>query len=189
MQNEIPTGDGAPAAKHDALERPLPSPERIQELLHDAARIGRADVIPALLLAGADIEARDSKGYTPLILAAYNGHDAAAALLLHHGARPDTPDLVRGNTALMGVAFKGYDSIAGQLLAARAQPDAINKAGQTALMMAAMFGHAAIVDRLLAAGADPRAIDAAGNSASSIARGQGNDLMVAKVAAPAGLPG
>lgn len=165
----------------DLRERPLPPPARIQELLFDAARLGRTDVLPALLLAGADIEGRDAKGHTPLILASYNGQAAATDLLLRHGAEVDRPDRDRGNTALMGVAFKGYGAIAERLLDAGADPRVVNKAGQTALMMAAMFGHGGIVGRLLDAGGDALAADIAGNTAISLAQGQGNMLMVERL--------
>lgn len=160
---------------------PLPPSARIQELLFDAARLGRVDVLPALLIAGADIEARDPRGHTPLILASYNGQEAATALLLAKGADVDAADAGRGNTALMGVAFKGHDAIAALLLEGGAEVDRTNGAGQTALMMAALFDHGAIVDRLLALGADPQARDAAGNSAISVAAAQGNEAMVARL--------
>ncbi|WP_246152607.1 ankyrin repeat domain-containing protein [Sphingomonas montanisoli] len=179
MQNDpmpSPANDvGAPA--------PLPPPARLQELLYDACRLGRIDVLPALLQAGTDIEARDSKGYTPLILASYNGHAAATELLLKQGAIVDAPDGARGNTALMGVAFKGYGAFVDRLLIAGADPNATNKGGQTALMMAALVGQTGIVDRLLEAGADPLAVDAGGNSAWSVARSQGNELMVQRLTA------
>lgn len=173
----------AQAANDDNAVPPLPSSERLQQLLFDAARLGRIDVLPALLQAGADIEAWDSRGYTPLILASYNGHAAATELLIKQGAQVDAPDGVRGNTALMGVAFKGYAAFVDRLLLAGADPNAANRAGQTALMMAALVGQTGIVDRLLAAGADPLAVDAADNSAWSLARGQGNDLMAARLTA------
>jgi uncharacterized protein len=171
------------AANDDAATTPLPASERLQELFFDAARLGRIDVLPALLQAGVDIEARNSKGYTALILASYNGHVVATEELLRHGADVDAPDGARGNTALMGVVFKGYEPLVDRLLLAGANANATNTAGQTALMMAAMFGHSAIVDRLLAESGDPLAVDAAGNSAWSLARGQGNDLMVARLTA------
>lgn len=169
-------------AADNAEPFPLPSPERIQALLFDAARLGRVDVIPALLQGGADIAARDAKGHTALILASYNGQEDATALLLRLGAPVDQPDEGRGNTALMGVAFKGYDAIADLLLGAGAYPHAVNRAGQTALMMASLFGHYKIVDTLLALGADPYAMDVAGNSAISVATDQGNDGMASHLA-------
>lgn len=177
-----------PAALSPANDRglpPLPSPQRIQELLFDAARLGRVDVIPALLYGGADIAAIDGKGHSALIIASYNGQEEATALLLRHGAPVDQGDELRGNTALMGVAFKGYGAIATILLGAGANPRAVNRSGQTALMLASLFGHYVIVDMLLAHGADPYALDAAGNSALSVARDQGNQMMADHLAASA----
>lgn len=171
------------AAADDEPSPPLPSPERIQQLLFDAARLGREEMIAALLQAGADVRAVDPNGHSALILASYHGHEGATALLLQHGSLVDQPDKARGNTALMGVAFKGHDAIAERLLDAGAEPDATNRAGQTALMMAALFGHGTIVDRLLERGCDPQLQDAAGNSAVSVARSQSNEAMVARLKA------
>ncbi|AHE55946.1 ankyrin repeat domain-containing protein [Sphingomonas sanxanigenens] len=153
---------------------PLPPRERLQDLLFDAARLGRADMIPALHRAGIDLEATDLRGYTALILASYNGSLETTRALLDLGAAVDTPDTGRGNTALMGVAFKGYRQILLCLLEAGAAVDRRNLAGQTALMTATLFGHAAIVEDLLAAGANPLLVDIAGNSARSLAGTQGN---------------
>ncbi len=177
----MPSEPWAGPANDDQAPPPLPAPERIQELLFDAARLGRDDMIAALLQAGADIAALDPKGYTPLILASYHGHEGATEALLEHGAPVDQQDGVRGNTALMGVAFKGYKPIAGLLLDAGADPDVTNAGGQTALMMAALFGHSAIVDLLIDRGSNPHFQDAAGNSAVSIAQTQNNELMVARL--------
>lgn len=161
--------------------RPLPPPERIQELLFDAARLGRADMIEPLARAGADLEAHDAKGYTALILASYNGSLEATEALLAAGACVDAPDRTRGNTALMGVAFKGFAQIVGSLLRAGAAVNQRNQAGQTALMMATLFGHAGIVEELIDAGADPAIEDVAGNSARSVADQQGNTAMCALI--------
>lgn len=162
-------------------QRALPSSERLQQLLHEAARLGRDDVIPALVQAGADVEALDAKGFTPLILASYNGRAATTALLLDLGADAGAADGTRGNTALMGVAFKGYTEIACMLLNAGAEANQRNRAGQTALMNAVMFGHIEIVNVLLVAGADPEASDIAGNSVASIAAAQVNAVMVDRI--------
>lgn len=157
---------------------PLPSPERLRELWFDAARMGRDDVIPALLRAGVGIDEVDAKGYSALVLASYNGQVAATALLLAEGAAVDGARDARGNTALMGVAFKGYDAIARMLIDAGADVNRRNGAGQTALMTAALFGQTAIVEMLLAAGADAGVVDDAGNSARTVAVMQGNQAMV-----------
>ncbi|RVT44061.1 ankyrin repeat domain-containing protein [Sphingobium algorifonticola] len=150
----------------------------MQQLLFDAAREGRDDMVQPLLRAGANIEARDPKGFTALILASYHGHRAATRALLSAGAHVDSVDLARGNSALMGVAFKGYAELARDLLAEGATVDLRNNAGQTALMNAALFGHYVIVELLLHAGADPHAMDSGCNSARSLAMDQGNADML-----------
>jgi ankyrin repeat protein len=169
------TAPQAPAAA-------LPSPERRQELLFDAARINRVDMIDTLLKAGADVDGYDQRGFTPLILAAYNGQGAAVEALLARRADPCKPDAKQGNTAQMGVAFKGDDAIAARLLKTPCDVNARNKAGQTALMMAALFGRTAQIDMLLAAGADRAIADATGSTAASVAAAQGNDRLAAALA-------
>lgn len=153
---------------------PLPPMERLVELMSDAARAGRDDMIPALLQAGVNIDGQDSKGYTPLIIATYNGRESVTALLLAQGADPNGIDGTKGNTALMGVAFKGYVSIAALLLDSGADVNKVNAVGQTALMMASLFNQTVIIDMLLAAGACSETRDDAGNSAQSVAASQGN---------------
>jgi ankyrin repeat protein len=155
--------------------RELPPIERLVELWFDAARMGRDDVIPALLAAaGVDIEATDARGYTALVLASYNGQESTTALLLEHGASVDGAHDLGGNTALMGVCFKGYLPIARTLIEAGADVNRRNGVGQTALMMAALFNQRAIIDLLLANGADASVMDTAGNTVKTLAIAQGN---------------
>jgi hypothetical protein len=161
---------------------PLPSPERLQELLFDAARAGRDDIIPALIEAGAFIEAHDERGFTPLVLASYNGQESTTALLLKMSALPDGRPEDGGSSALMGVGFKGYAAIARLLLDHEADPNRCNRAGQTPLMMAALFGQIEIITMLLAAGADRTLRDASGNIAADVAAAQGNDEVAALLA-------
>jgi hypothetical protein len=168
----------------EARNAPLPSAARIQELLLDAARIGRTDMVAPLLAAGADVDGRDRHGYTALILAAYHGHLDTAVALLDHGAAVDAVDDKRGNTALMGIAFKGYDEIAEELIDAGADVDRRNNAGQTALMMASLVGHARIASLLMRAGANPTLRDVVGNCARSVAAAQGNSEMTLLLAGP-----
>lgn len=177
LATALATATPSPAA--DAL----PTPERRQELLFDAARLGRTDMIAPLVKAGVDINATDARGFTPLILAAYNGQAETLDALIAAGADPCKPDVSQGNTAQMGVAFKGNDAIAARLLKAGCDVNARNKAGQTALMMAALFGRSAQVAMLVQAGADPALADAAGRTASAVAQAQGNDAMVAQLKA------
>ncbi|MFC0206371.1 ankyrin repeat domain-containing protein [Novosphingobium soli] len=173
----------APAPYADAT---LPPPERRQELLFEAAKLGRTDLIALLVANGADVNAYEARGFTPLILAAYNGQAETVEALLRAGADPCKPDLGQGNTAQMGVAFKGDDRIAARLLQERCDVDARNKAGQTALMMASLFGRSAQVEMLLDKGADPAIRDASGRTAGSVAQGQGNAALATRLETAAG---
>lgn len=159
----------------------LPPPERRQELLFEAAKLGRVDLIPLLAKNGADVNAYETRGFTPLILAAYNGQGAAVDALIALGADPCKPDSNQGNTAQMGVAFKGDDAIAARLLKEKCDVNARNKAGQTALMMAALFARTKQIEMLLAAGADPALADASGRTAAAVAAAQGSDATAAKL--------
>lgn len=152
---------------------PLPSPQRVQELLFEAARLGRDDVIPILLEAGADIEGIDAKGHTALVLATYHGFETTTAMLLDRGADPN--GTTESGSPLIGVAFKGHFAIAKRLLVAGADPNLRNSSEQTAIMMSALFDRREIIDLLLSMGADIDAVDAAGNDAASLARIQGNE--------------
>ena len=161
-----------------------PTPERSQVLLFDAARLGRTDLVAGLVAAGANPNARDDRGFTPLILAAYNDQMTTVEALLALHADPCLPDRDQGNTAQMGVAFKGYDAMAERLLKAGCNVNATNKVGQTALMMAALFGRTVQVRMLIAAGADLGKADASGRTAASVARDQGNTDMVQQLTTP-----
>ncbi len=159
---------------------PLPPMERLVELMFDAARTGRDEMIPALLQAGVDIEVTDAKGYTPLVIASYNGQAEATAALIAGGAQVDGANGAQGNTPLMGVCFKGHIEIAEILIDAGADVNRRNGVGQTALMMAALVDRTEIIDLLLEHGADPAIADAAGNTVHSLAMSQGNAELAAR---------
>jgi uncharacterized protein len=73
-------------------------------LIH-ASRTGDLPLLQEIIDQKTDLEVRDDKGYTPLIIASYNHQLAAAQLLLQSGADVNGAD-TSGNTALMGVCFK-----------------------------------------------------------------------------------
>ena len=84
--------------------------------IFEASRKGNIQRIQELVRQYPDtMHAQDYKGFTPLILAAYNGQAEAVEFLLKNGADADAQD-VSGNTALMGISFKGHENIARLLL-------------------------------------------------------------------------
>jgi uncharacterized protein len=149
--------------------------QQIRDYFFDAARTGNIPMLEEFIASKYDLNGRDEKGYTALILAAYHGNDDAVKLLIGAGADPCAAD-ARGNTALMGAIFKGEVGIARQLLEAKCNPDQRNAAGQTAAMYAALFGRIEIMQGLKEQGADLQTEDSDGNSAEKLAHGEFSKL-------------
>lgn len=81
------------------------------EALLKAAREGNADTVKALLSSpGADLNAADERGSTPLIEAARYGHDDVARALVAAGANTQLKDK-DGKTALMLAVQGGHDEV------------------------------------------------------------------------------
>jgi uncharacterized protein len=142
----------------------------------DAARLGRVDILQALLKAGYPIDAADSHGYTAVILAAYDGQPSALDFLLASGANPCLGDR-HGNTALMGALFKGESKIARRLVDTGCPIDEQNNAGETALDFATLFGRAQFIPLLVARGADPDHVDARGQTPLQVALTQRDEAI------------
>ena len=111
--------------------------------LWSAAKRNDLAELRQLLADGSDIDARDHRGYSALMLAAYHGHSEAFELLLERGANPNSADLA-GNSVLLGAAFKGHADMVGRLLARGADVTAKNHAGMDAHGFALMFGRTEI---------------------------------------------
>jgi ankyrin repeat protein len=125
----------------------------------------------------AAINTQDAKGFTPLILAAYNDQPAVVDFLLQNGADLNAQD-VAGNTALMGVCFKGYKDIAKKLVDAGADVNLRNANGAPALTFAATFGQLQIAEWLLRKGAQSNLPDSRGKTSLDHAIIQENEEMI-----------
>ncbi|WP_159471151.1 ankyrin repeat domain-containing protein [Dyadobacter sp. 3J3] len=149
--------------------------------IFDAARNNNVVEIKSCLKY-TEINARDGRGSTPLILAAYYNNAEAAEALLIAGADIELCDRM-GNTALMGACFKGYIRVAQLLIHYGASVETVNGNEATALTFAATFGHDALIELLLANGANPLKKDLSGRNPIDHALIQENaqcyELMVA----------
>lgn len=125
---------------------------RAEALLQSAYENDLAGV-EKLLQKGADVNAANDLGATPLWAACQNGSAAMVRLLLNAGANPNAP-LLKGETPLMVAARGGFVEVAEQLIARKADLNARGARGQTALMWAVAQKHPDIVKVLLASGAD-----------------------------------
>lgn len=115
--------------------------------IHLAATHDHMDVVLALLSAGADINALNAVGQTPLHCAARNGFDNMVNELLRLEASVNAKD-ENEYTALHGAAAHGYVDVVRTLLHAGADPDAENRDAETAAYLARGRGHEDVVELL-----------------------------------------
>ena len=121
--------------------------------LHWAVQQDRLDKVNAQISAGANVNAKNRYGITPLVLAATLGDPSIVQALLKAGADFRVPVPETGSV-LMTAARTGNPEVIKLLLAAGADVNfAEPVSGQTALMWAAAEGHSEAVKALLAGGA------------------------------------
>jgi ankyrin repeat protein len=132
---------------------------------------------PASVSSGADINARNNLGDTPLLDAAKEGEKDTAELLLAKGAAVDAKDN-SGCTPLTWAAIQGHRDVAELLLAHGANVNARSSSGQTALQSAAMNGHKDVAELLLTHGAEINAPDNCGITPLHWAAGNGHKDLV-----------
>jgi ankyrin repeat protein len=153
---------------------------RVRELAADdafvlfaAASIGYVANMTAALERGADPNATiaGQYGWTPLMIAAANGHEAAVRALLAVGGDPNRRNDL-GRTALMFASSYGFIGVAKALLDGGADLNVVptDETHWTALMAAACAGRAGVVELLLERGADAALTDAKGGTPLACAR-------------------
>ena len=88
----------------------------------NAVSCGRIDELQRLLAAGSDINARDGRGQTALMLAAREGHCEVVEWLIQHGAALDHTAKY-GLTAVMLAVIRGHIDVVRKLTNAGADLD------------------------------------------------------------------
>jgi len=114
---------------------------------------GERQAALARIGAGADIDAAQGDGTTPLHWAVYRLDVALVDALLEAGARVDVVNLY-GASPLTEAVKAGHAELVERLLAAGADVDSPNADGQTALMLAARAGTTDVAEALVRHGAD-----------------------------------
>jgi ankyrin repeat protein len=124
--------------------------------LADLIQDGRRDAALALIEKGADVNAAQGDGATPLHWAAYKIDVELVRVLLAHGAKPDAVNRY-GASPLTEAVKAANVTLVEMLLTAGAAVDAPNLDGETSLMLAARTGSVDVAKLLVAHGANVNA--------------------------------
>ena len=134
-------------------------PALAESPLADAIESGRRDAALELIEQGADVNASQADGTTPLHWAAYQLDADLVQRLLQRGANANGAN--RYGASPLGEAAKAANAeIVALLLQAGADVHAANGDGETALMLASRTGSREVVKLLIDAGADVNAREA-----------------------------
>jgi hypothetical protein len=123
------------------------------EALIEAARRGEMKQIRHLLATGADVNAQNKWGLTPLMAAAHGGHIEIGRLLMEKGADVNARQN-GGWTALMCAAVRGQVDAVRLLLGRGAEANARTDSRMTALTLARTNGPSEVAELLKAHGAE-----------------------------------
>ena len=96
----------------------------------EKAQAGDLDAVSLFLRAGIDVDGRDEKGITALMLASFEGHIDIARLLIKRGADVSAQDQF-AYSPLMGASLHGHTEVAAFLLKNGALVNARNEKGIT----------------------------------------------------------
>lgn len=124
--------------------------------LHDAVIGGDINSVSRLIKSGADVNATDEYGYTPLRWAFTRGDTELVKMLINNGADVNARDK-NGWTHLMFAVMGGHTEFAKLLIDKGANVNAKASNGWTALHIAAQFGYIGDAKLLLGKGADVNA--------------------------------
>jgi ankyrin repeat protein len=126
---------------------------RAYQGLHAAAAAGNVAEIERLLAAGADREARDGNGRTPLHVAVYRKKQDAARLLLANGANANALDRQRYDVVTIAAVADDVPMLKLVLQGGASAKNVTSPYEGTALIAAAHVGHVEVVQTLIKAGA------------------------------------
>ncbi len=104
--------------------------------------------------AGFDVNLRDANDWTPLMIAAFNGSEKVAILLVNHRADINATDRY-GYAPIHWAAYNGYQNVISLLLRKGVNANVASDAGLSPLLQASARGHVEAVAVLLKNGGDP----------------------------------
>jgi cytohesin len=122
-------------------------------VLNRAIESGNSELVETVLRAGADPNAREDAGMTPMMLAAFFGYAGIVEKLINYGARIDTVEQDHNNTALLIAVRKNHATVVRVLLEHGADPNQGHEWGDAPLCRARARATADIAALLIARGA------------------------------------
>ena len=123
--------------------------------LHDAVLANNAGDVQKELANGADVNAKDQAGFTPLFYAVQKGYGDIVGFLINRNANVNATDTI-GNTPLHFAAGLGNVEICKALVSAGASTSAQNLTGGTPLAIARAGGNTQIIQALGGQAGPPR---------------------------------
>jgi len=121
------------------------------EGLHAAAAAGNVGEIDRLVKEGANVNARDGNGRTPMMVAAFRQDDAAVRALIEAGANVNALEYQSYDVITIAAVLNDLDTLR-TVLAAGGNARAITSPySGTALIAAAHLGHAEVCEALIKA--------------------------------------
>jgi len=134
-----------------AQTAPSASELRVYAGLHAAAARGDVAEIERLAAAGENIDVQDARSRTPLHVAVFGGHHAAARTLLRLGANPNALEADRYDIVTIAAVQNDVEMLKLALGGGGNAGNITSRYDGTALIAAAHLGHADVVRLLIAA--------------------------------------
>ncbi len=144
-------------------------PEDPVSALHIAAAWGKRECVLELLEAGADLNVKDPKGWTPVFWCAFSGRHKLLEVLIKRGADVNVRD-DHGKTPLHIAAEQGHLAAVATLVGSGAVVMAKEADGASPLHLAARRGNLAVCECLVFNQGDLNARDGQGKNAIELAR-------------------
>jgi ankyrin repeat protein len=163
------------------------NPDGYNALIYAATNNEGAEIVDALIVAGADVNAavyhfQYNGGFTALMFASQMGHDEVVKILIKKEGLDVNKADENGRTALMFAAQNGHAEVVKILIKKEGlDVDKADKKGNTALMFAARNGDAGIFDALIGAGADVNKTNRKNETALMIADRNGHTDIVSLI--------
>ncbi len=157
-------------------------------VLHEAVQAMHMGLLEKILGTDADIDAQDSFGRTPLLLALENTHFDAVRLILNHAGGQPKPTIHRRNQRIwkkgfIGAASNGYHDLVQEIISTLVEhfgsrSHQLSSTVSQALTEAVSNDHEQVVRVLLDKGADVNAQDGDYGTALQAASSRGHEKMV-----------